>query len=46
MPVTDSLHLRSSVLVGIMTSPFTSCSVDTTQSRSRLIALFDPTASL
>ena len=44
--VTNSLHLRSSVLVHIITSPLTSSSVGLTQSRSRPIAPFDPTASL
>ena len=44
--VTDSLHLRSSVLVGIITSPLTSSSVGVTQSRSRPISPFDLTANL
>ena len=44
--VTDSLHLRSSVLVGIITSSLTSSSVEVTQSRSRPVAPFDPTATL
>ena len=44
--VTNSLHPRSSVLVHIITSPLTSSSVGLTQSRSRPIASFDPTASL
>ena len=44
--VTDSFYLRSFVLVGIITSPLTSSSVGVTQSRSRPMAPFDPTASL
>jgi len=44
--VTDSLHLRSSVLVGLITSPLTFSSVGVTQSRSRTISTFGPTASL
>ena len=43
---TDSLHLRSFVLVGIITSPLTSSSVGVTQCRSRPIAPFGPIASL
>ena len=44
--VTDSFHLMSFVLVGIITSPLTSSSMGVTQSRSRPMAPFDPTASL
>ena len=44
--VTDSFYLRSFVLVGIITSPLTSSLVGVTQSWSRPMASFDPTASL
>ena len=44
--VTDSFYLRTFVLVGIITSPLTSSWMGVTQSWSRPMAPFDPTASL
>ena len=44
--VNDSFYLRTFVLVGIITSPLTSSWMGVTQSWSRPMAPFDPTASL